>query len=299
MLNSTSSSSSAEDLANRNEVTAVLLEELEEIIEDIDFAQIFVKFGGTKCLLQTAKETESSGISESNRANCLGIIGTLAQNNITVQDILLKDGVIPVLMNFRESASGVSSSSAGIGSDKVWSKALYALGGIVKNHPVAEVMFLQHYAANAFSNLDKNHTSNAVKRRCVYLALFLVGQDVTRVSTLIQYFIPALFEFVKDPNDPDLREGSLQLLANLARTESGKQMVGENIDRVIEERNKILVFDEDYDDTREKELINNLRVTLRAEPVPDTPTLNAASTAPTPGVLMLEPPQLTAASKAP
>lgn len=305
MLNSTSSSSSAEDLANRNEVTAVLLEELEEIIEDIDFAQIFVNFGGTKCLLQTAKETESSGISESNRANCLGIIGTLAQNNITVQDILLKDGVIPVLMNFRESASGVSSSSAssvsssGNGSDKVWSKALYALGGIVKNHPVAEVMFLQHYAANAFSNLDNNHISNAVKRRCVYLALFLVGQDVTRVSSLIQYFIPALFEFVKDPNDPDLREGSLQLLANLARTESGKKMIGENIDRVIEERNKTLVADEDYDDTREKELIDNLRVTLRAEPEPDTPTASATSTAPTPGVLMLEPPQLTAASKAP
>lgn len=302
MLNSTSSSSSVEDLTNRNDFTAALLEELEEIIEDIDFAQIFVKFGGAKCLIQTAREVESSGISESNRANCLGIIGTLAQNNITVQDILLKDGMIPVLMTFRDGAiEGSSSSCSGISSDKVWSKALYALGGIVKNHTAAEVMFLQFYAADAFGNLDNNNLSNAVKRRCVYLALFLVGQDVSRVSTLIQYFIPVLFEFVKDPNDPDLREGSLQLLANLARTEQGKQMIGGSIDRVLEERNKILVFDEDYDDSQEKGLIDNLRATLSAESEPDTPTTSGPDegTVPASSVLMLEPPQLNAASRAP
>ena len=301
MLNTTSSFNSAEDIANRNDTTAALLEELEDIIEDIDFAHIFVKFGGTKCLMQTAKEKEGSGLSEANRSTCLSIIGSLSQNNITVQDILVKDGIMPVLMAFRVQV-GSSSSSSGItrSSDKIWSKALYALGSIVKNHAAAEVLFLQHYAVDAFSNLgDANVLSNAVKRRCVYLALFLVGQDVSRVASLINLFIPALYQFVKDPNDPDLREGSLQLLANFARTAQGKQMMEGHIERVLEERDGILVFDDDYDQTQEKQLVENLHIALAADPEDNHAGITGEETTPTPSVLMLEAPKLNAASRAP
>merc|ERR1711907_647731 len=115
------------------------------------------------------------------------------------------------------------------------------------------------------------------------------------------YFIPALYEFIKDPDDADLREGSLQLLRNFARTEQGKQMISENIERVLEERRQILVFDEDYDDNQENELINSIHVTLAAEHESDAPATSAAheDSAPASSALMLEPPQLNAASRAP
>lgn len=298
MLNSTSPSSSADALANRNDVTEALLDELEEIIEDIDFAQIFVKFGGTKCLIQTAKESEGNGLTESNRAKCVGVIGTIAQNNLEVQDILLKDGLIPVLMSFREDRN--ASSSSGVSSHKVWSKALYALGSIVKNHAAAEVLFIQHYAASAFRDLTDEKFSNDIKRRCVYLALFLVSQDISRVPSLITYFIPALYDFVKDPNDTDLREGSLQLLEKFSRIKQGKQMISGSIERVFEERSQNLVFDEEYDDRHEKELIASIRTTLQADPEADAPATNAEEdSAPASNILMIEPLQLNAASKAP
>jgi len=68
---------------DRNDRTEILLEELLYIIEQIDMAQVFVKFGGVKSLILTAKEIEN--VSTSNRAAAIAVIGSLAQNNITVQ----------------------------------------------------------------------------------------------------------------------------------------------------------------------------------------------------------------------
>jgi hypothetical protein len=65
------------------------LEELRDIVEQIDMAGVFAKFGGATCLLSLLK---TASLPISLRAMAASIIGTLAQNNIVVQEAMHKQG---------------------------------------------------------------------------------------------------------------------------------------------------------------------------------------------------------------
>lgn len=66
---------------NEEEVEG-MLEELQDIVEQIDMAQIFVKYGGLECLLQIVERNDHES---SLRTAASTVIGTLAQNNPQVQ----------------------------------------------------------------------------------------------------------------------------------------------------------------------------------------------------------------------
>jgi hsp70-interacting protein len=68
------------------------LDELRDIVEHIDMARIFVKFGGLQCLLGLLKTDEPIG--EEIRCLAAGIIGTLSQNNIIVQEEIYASGIV-------------------------------------------------------------------------------------------------------------------------------------------------------------------------------------------------------------
>lgn len=64
-----------------------LLFELQDIVEQIDYARAFMSMGGIPFLLGCA--SERSVVSSSLRQGCLGILATMAQNNPPVQETLL------------------------------------------------------------------------------------------------------------------------------------------------------------------------------------------------------------------
>lgn len=67
------------------------LEEVRDIVEQIDMARVFAQFGGLECLLRLVEHGHSSM-----EVRCLAAstIGTLVQNNPTVQDMAFSGGVL-------------------------------------------------------------------------------------------------------------------------------------------------------------------------------------------------------------
>jgi hypothetical protein len=211
---------------SRDDETEILLEDLLNIVEQIDMAQVFVKFGGTKCLLLTAKETN---LSEQNRGTALSIIGTLAQNNEAVQKVFLAQNILLELTSF--SAVGGA----------VWAKALYAISCSVRSCPEAEALFMERYLEQIFSSLHSVTVADVVKRRCVYFALALLSADLQRADALLPFLLPTVFKFLES-NDLDLREGSLRLIACLAQTEVARALIGSEMGHFLQYKER----DEDF-----------------------------------------------------
>ena len=75
----------------REEEIQSLLDELRDITEQIDMAQLFVKYGGIKCILGLISAPQ---LSESIRGFSASVISTVSQNNITVQEELYQKNVL-------------------------------------------------------------------------------------------------------------------------------------------------------------------------------------------------------------
>ena len=109
------------------------LDELRDIIDQIDMAQIFVKFGGLECLLRLVELSNVAlGIRYNVFCDCIAlftaethsylacyllilhsrcsaasVIGALSQNNLTVQDEMYKKGTVDRLAAVCSSAGAV------------------------------------------------------------------------------------------------------------------------------------------------------------------------------------------------
>jgi len=198
---------------SRDEETQDLLDSLLDIVEQIDMAQVFVKFGGVTCLLQTAKEVEI--LAPETRGSALSIIGTLAQNNLVVQSALLGNNILEELIAFASEGGSV------------WAKAVYAISCSVRGYTEAENLFMERYATRVFSTLQNAELcSAATYRRCVYFAVALMSLRTEHIDVLLPYLSPN-FEAFLSSEDLDLREGTLRLMACAAQTMEGKRVVGD------------------------------------------------------------------------
>ena len=74
---------SASASAPNEEYIETLLDELRDITEQIDIAQVFCKFGVLQCILGSL---ENDGIGIECRSMAASVLATLAQNNMVVQD---------------------------------------------------------------------------------------------------------------------------------------------------------------------------------------------------------------------
>lgn len=208
----------------RNEETEILLDNLLDIVEQIDMAQVFVKFGGVRCLLQTAKE--HGALTSDCRGSALSVIGTLAQNNLVVQRVLLAQNVLEELLSF--------SSEGGV----TWAKALYAISCTVRGFPEGEEVFMERYAGAVLSTLqDTEKSSAAACRRCVYFALSLISEHPERIDKILPYLSPNFGAFLAS-EDLDLREGTLKFMASAARTVAGKEVIRECLGLFTELRSR-------------------------------------------------------------
>ena len=80
------------------------LEELNDIVEQVDMAGIFNKFGGIECLLRLL-DSQLVILTDDVRAIAASVIGTVAQNNLKVQDDMFTKGVLMRLVRFYENTT--------------------------------------------------------------------------------------------------------------------------------------------------------------------------------------------------
>ena len=121
----------------------VLLQELRDIVEQVDFARGFVNMKGCSYLLGAISETTTTTSSSSSslpiipvgiRNMCLGILATLAQNNPPVQKELVELGAIKTLSDiFLIDSTPLSTKT----------KIMQAVSAIVRCYDLTEAVFEQ------------------------------------------------------------------------------------------------------------------------------------------------------------
>ena len=314
-----------------------VLEELRDITEQIDMARVFVRFGGLQCLMGLLESPEPLTVEL--RSVAAGVIGTLAQNNLEVQDAIFTQGTVDRLARLC-----LATDTAALAA-----KVLYAISCIVRNHAAAEAHFILQHSAGLFTralapkSVGGELPPPVLARRAVFLANALINSDVHGSSTsssssssssihgsdgggdrlrevLVPVLVPAVFPYVNGP-DVDLREGSLRLLTSLALTASGRECLqsaahAEALEATLCARQGSQIGDDGFDEqeVHEQALVAELRAALVASLAAATNAVTAPSTASdestslppplpageaAPPVLLLQPPALHAASVPP
>ena len=80
-----------------------LLEEMRDIVEQIDMAQVLVKFGGITVIFALL---QLENLSIDVKSLAVSSIATITQNNIIVQDILYQQKLLPKLVDLYLQSSG-------------------------------------------------------------------------------------------------------------------------------------------------------------------------------------------------
>jgi len=201
------------------------LEEVRDIVEQIDMARIFAQFGGLKCLLRLVEHSNSSM-----EVRCLAAstIGTLVQNNPSVQDMAFISGVLDRLK------------SCFVGSESLMlsSKVLYAMSCLVRNHSKLEDHFVQHCA---FSVIPRSLQSGdySLLTRSMFLTHALVTSDScsnSRITELLPHLLPGCLRCLSIGDSVDVREISVLLCNTLLHTVDGWNLLhGAYLDGFLEQ----------------------------------------------------------------
>lgn len=190
-----------------------ILFELQDIVEQIDFARSFSAMGGLAFLIGCA--TERDLVSPIIRSACLGVLGTMCQNNPPVQLSMLEQGNIPKLLSiyFNEASSADLT---------VQIKAVQAMSSCVRNHEVAETIFCMNADGQKMIESSLGLTKGAIpspalKRKSLFFLQALITSDtadrsrVRLFAAAIQYVALHFTSSDREPND-DLREMALSML---------------------------------------------------------------------------------------
>merc|ERR1740124_73990 len=194
-----------------------LLDELQNIVEQIDFARSFASMGGLPFLMGCSSERES--VPRSVRASCLGIIATLCQNNPPVQYSMLEQGNIPKLveMFFAESPpsnENLTDEGNEDSNDTFRGRAIQAMSCCVRNHDVGEKIFCMNsegrLAIESGLGLHRRHppTINLRRRALFFLQALLTSDSAD--GDRVRLFTPCIYHAVSTFCDPD-KETSLEM----------------------------------------------------------------------------------------
>lgn len=273
------SSSAAE--ANQERIE-ILLDELRDIIEQIDMAQVFCKFGGLQCVIAIL---ENSSIGFECRSMSASVLATLSQNNLTVQDTFYNQGIVQRLSTLALSYLASESTK------NLAAKVMHALSCSIRNHPAAEEFFsLTHGQAvltaalpqsppsiiSSLVNMTLPNTYStstlACMKRAVYLANALVGSD-SRSAPRLRHLLPALLPAIIQCltlDDLDLREGTSRLLLTLLSVPAGRNALSVEykgqLTASLEARKSIKLAD-DEQELHEKAMVDQIYASLAEGPV--------------------------------
>lgn len=201
------------------------LYEIEDIVDQIDMAQIFVKFGGLECLVRFL-EIDELGVSL--RGHIAVVIGELSQNNIKVQDdIFNKNDFLSRLLDVYLTPCSSTCETVYDSEQlaKLRTKILYAISCSVRSHPAAEISFALNNASKVF-HIAFESTHVALIQKTLYLASALLSSEFVLMSSsycimnIIQAVIPACFSYLEF-DELELRESVCICLRSVLRSRIG------------------------------------------------------------------------------
>jgi hypothetical protein len=147
------------------ERTLEQLIELQDITEQIDLANAFLRIGGPGCLLQAVS---GSQYAQSVRCQAAACIAAMAQNNLLCQEAFIQAGAISTLQAVICSAAE---------SGELRAKALGALSSVVRGHPAGELALVSSDGASMFTAALSSSSSLPLRRKAVFLMKALVQSD--------------------------------------------------------------------------------------------------------------------------
>lgn len=198
------------------------LEEVRDIVEQIDMAQVFTKFGGCDLLVGLAEERTKYPVEL--RALAVAIVGTVAQNNVTVQDILFNKQIVQ-----RISRCLIASDET---SELFKKKAFFAISCAVRGHAAAEEAFVLVELPELFNHLlsfrsEQDPSAYPLRAKLFFLASALIVSDycsVERIRVLYDIIAPhAHLAPNSNTTDTDSAEQGAQLLLTLLHTHYGSR----------------------------------------------------------------------------
>jgi hsp70-interacting protein len=278
-----------------------LLQEVQDIIGQIDFAKSFAAIGGIPFLIGCASQTNT--VPQSVRAACLAVLGTLCQNNPSVQYTMLEQGNIPKLINifFAEYVNGVSNGN-GDSSSPVQVRAVQAMSCFIRNHDVAEKIFCMNQegkkmincALGIYSQTQESTQTNglplpapstSLRSKALFFLQALLTSDSSDQERIRFFTDPIQYvaTYFLDPNmeaDSNIRETALSMLTRIMDQKKGvnaildvkNSLVGLGVKRVAEMR---ALEGEEKDYVEEElrlweKLITEVARGIRDESNPDT-----------------------------
>jgi len=273
-----------------------LLEEVRDMIDHIDMAQIFVKFGGIKCLMYFIT---SENIKITIRSLAAVILAEISQNNNNVQDEANKNNIIPELCTQCLNTNQFSFAA----------KLLFSISSIVRNNPEGEIIFRDSHMPQIFT---KGIESGDIPfmRRTLFFINYFVSNSSSIQTQLDNCLVPNIFSLVH-VNDVDIREETLKLLLTLATTQiewkSKINMHKDLFQEAVNMRSNLIDINNEQD-VFEKGLINDVLDAMNPNTTIFANNLNnnigqqqqvqEQQQQDTP-ILLIEPPGLNAAHKRP
>jgi len=255
--NDSNENDSSEKVPSLEEVEEMMME-LQDIVEQIDFAKSFASMGGLQFLIGCASASASASSAQSSsssssvpgsiRAACLGILATLCQNNPAVQMMMLEQGNIPKLIQiyFDQFSSSTSSADGEDSSSAITSKAMQAMSSSVRNHDVAEKIFCMNddgikmvetglgmYSSSS-SSLSIPPPSAALRRRALFFLQALITSDTAdgdrvRLFKAAIQFVAGRYLDLNTGIDGDMMENDSQT----------REMALSMITRILDQKNSV------------------------------------------------------------
>lgn len=216
-----------------------MLNELQDIVEQIDYARSFAALGGIKFLLGcSAKEVVEKDI----RVGCLSVLSTMCQNNPPVQLMMLEQGSILQLTVLYFKSHGTQQQEQDerniLANNVLRAKIVQVLSSSIRNHETAENLFYMNKESVLLieSGLAANH--DQLKRKTLFFLQALVTSDTSNLER-VRMFTKAI-QYVAhnflDPalqNNQDLREMALSMLCRILEQKK-------SIDCILDVKNSIV-----------------------------------------------------------
>lgn len=176
-----------EDIRNLSDVKEnskyrlmAIMEDLEYLAHQYDNALEFARQGGFKhVILKNLNSSDSEILKQT-----LKLLGALVQNNAKMQIHALENGCVDFVLRILQNNADVG----------VKRRAVFALGGMIRRFPHAQLDFMQKGGLNIFLNLFDMHET----------------QLHLRLATLINDLIEEYKEAIKDIKNPDYVEKAKQ-----------------------------------------------------------------------------------------
>lgn len=255
-----------------------LWEEMEEDVENLDYALMFCQVGGLQVLFQyllRAAAGEQDAQARTWAVRVLTVLATLTQNNPPVQAEVLayamqdaggggQDVVALLSRLFLREVGLEEASSVAVGSGerhgRLQAKLLHALSCTVRGHADAEARFVQSYAPEVFrAGLQPSRQERVQVKALFFLQALLGADDATpaRGGALLP-LLPLVVPCLENNENVDLRHTAACVVTGLANLTGGPAVIfgkdgGIALRRAMERRQGLL--GSGSDEAMEEELL--------------------------------------------